>query len=138
MQNKGGRNFERRLFVFHGLMLLPDNYKKRNSMSQLPDHEIIKIISSASEELLVKDNKLFENLSACINDLIINDFERLVSLLYRMDINEKKLEYLLAQQPGTDVADSIAALVIERQLQKIKSRQENRRDINDVTDEEKW
>ena len=107
-------------------------------MRQFPDHEIIKIISSASEELLVKDNKLFENLSACINDLIINDFERLVSLLYRMDINEKKLEYLLAQQPGTDAADNIAALVIERQVQKIKSRQENRRDINDVTDEEKW
>jgi hypothetical protein len=107
-------------------------------MSRLPDHEIINSVFAASEDILVKDKTLFNNLSAYINDLIITDFERLVSLLYRIDVNEKKLEYLLAQQPGTNAADTIAHLIIERQLQKIKSRQENRRDKNDYSEEEKW
>lgn len=107
-------------------------------MNQLPDHTIINTVFSASEELNLKDKKLFEDLSFYINHLINHDFERLVSLLYRIDVDEKKLQSLLVQLPGTNAADTIASLMIERQLQKIKSRQENRRDKNDIADEEKW
>ena len=43
------------------------------------------------------------SLAAHINDLINTDFNQLVSLLYRIDVSENKLKYLLAQQAGHDV-----------------------------------
>jgi hypothetical protein len=107
-------------------------------MNQLPDHTIIDRVFSTSEELNLKDKKLFEDLCIYINHLIVHDFERLVSLLYRIDVDEKKLQSLLVQLPETNAADTIATLIIERQLQKIKSRQENRRDKNDMNEEESW
>ncbi len=73
-----------------------------------------------------------------INHLIINDFSLLVHILYRIDVNEKKLEQLLKQNPDKDAAKILAALVIERQMDKIKSRQEFRRDENNFNEEEKW
>ena len=107
-------------------------------MNSKPDHHITDIIFSATEETIVNDKKLFEDLSAYINELINHDFERLVSLLYRLDVDEKKLRSLLSHQPGINAGDNIAALIIERQLQKIKSRKENRRDKNDIGQEERW
>ena len=78
-------------------------------------------------------NKLAEN----INHLIIHDFNKLVSLLYRVDVNEAKLKHLLKENPGSDAGNIIADLIIERQLQKLKSRQQFRRDEN-IDDGEKW
>ncbi len=120
------------------MMIVINYYKKKPAMKHLPDHAIIDTVLSASEEIMVKDKKLFENLSAYINELINHDFERLVSLLYRLDVDEKKLKSLLAFQPGINSGDTIATLIIERQLQKIKSRQETRRDKNDWSEEEIW
>jgi Asp-tRNA(Asn)/Glu-tRNA(Gln) amidotransferase B subunit len=82
-------------------------------------------------------NELKQKLSLHINHLINHDFEKLVSLLYRIDINESKLKQLLQQKQGADAADTIADLIIERQLQKIKSRQEIKKNI-DIPDDEKW
>ncbi len=107
-------------------------------MKVIPEQEVLNEIFRAPEELLRNDNDLFVRLSAAINGLIIHDFERLVSILYRLDINEAKLEHLLAQKTGENASDTIAALIVERQLQKIKSRQENRRDSNDIAEEDKW
>jgi hypothetical protein len=73
-----------------------------------------------------------------INELILHRFDYLVSLLYRMDIDEKKLRRLIADHPGADAAAIIAEMVIERQLMKIKSRQEFRQQDNAASDEEKW
>jgi len=72
-----------------------------------------------------------------INHLISHDFEKLVSLLYRIDVNEQKMRALLAQQKGEDAAGLIADLIIERQLQKIESRKRSARD-NSIPDDEKW
>jgi Asp-tRNA(Asn)/Glu-tRNA(Gln) amidotransferase B subunit len=82
-------------------------------------------------------NELKQKLSLHINHLINHDFEKLVSLLYRIDINESKLKQLLQQKQGADAAGTIADLIIERQLQKIKSRQEIKKNI-DIPDDEKW
>jgi hypothetical protein len=82
--------------------------------------------------------ELKSQLISYINDLIQNHFEKLVSLLYRIDVSEAKIKSLLQQQPGEDAAKIIAALIIERQLQKIKTRQQfNQRD-NNFDEEEKW
>lgn len=82
--------------------------------------------------------ELRQRLSVEINDLIVHDFQKLVGILYRIDINERKLKYLLRENVGEDAAVIIADLIIERQLQKIKSRQEYRRDNTNINEEEKW
>lgn len=81
---------------------------------------------------------LRRQLAAHINYLIEQDFQKLVSVLYRVDVYEKKLKHLLKENAGQDAGLIIADLIIERQMQKIKSRQQFRRDDNNISDEEKW
>ena len=80
---------------------------------------------------------LRERLSSHIIFLIGADFQKLVSILYRVDVNESKLKQLLKENPDADAAIIISDLIIERQLQKIRSRQEHRPDEN-INDDEKW
>ncbi len=79
-----------------------------------------------------------QRLAAEINELILHDFQKLVGILYRVDVNERKLKYLLQENVGEDAAVIIADLIIERQLQKLKSRQEYRRDNTNIDEEDKW
>ncbi len=73
-----------------------------------------------------------------INELVNTQFQKLVAILYRMDVNETKLKQLLSDNPGTDAGLIIADLMIERQKEKIKSRQQfSKRDEN-ISDDEKW
>jgi hypothetical protein len=80
---------------------------------------------------------LKERLSSHINFLIQSDFQKLVSILYRVDVSEPKLKHLLKENQGFDAASTITDLIIERELQKIRSRQEYRNDEN-ISDDEKW
>lgn len=81
---------------------------------------------------------LKEKLADYINQLIQADFDKLVSLLYRLDINETKLKSLLKENPGEDAGKIIADLIIERQLQKIKSRQQHSKRDDNIAEDEKW
>ena len=66
----------------------------------------------------------FEMLVEFIDDLIQNDFNRLLSILYRIDISEEKLKLRLAEnkESKTSSAEIIAKLFIEREEEKIISR----------------
>jgi hypothetical protein len=97
---------------------------------------------NATLELQVPENTSREQLEAVlatrINDLIAHDFNHLVYLLYRIDVNEARLKLVLKENSGEDAGLIIARLMIERQAQKIKSRQENSRDNTIIDEEEKW
>ncbi|MGZ3880671.1 MAG: hypothetical protein ACXVBF_05010 [Flavisolibacter sp.] len=80
---------------------------------------------------------LKQQLIVHINDLLLNDFNRLVQILYRVDVSEQKLKNLLKDNPQTDAAVIIADLLIERQDQKIKTKQSFRSNDN-IASEEKW
>ena len=54
------------------------------------------------------------DLIAYINDCIQNDFNKLVQLLYRIDVSEEKLKSILQLNPNEDAAKLIAAVIIER------------------------
>ena len=56
-------------------------------------------------------------------------------LMYRLDISEKKLNAILDDE---DVAGKIARLIYDRQLQKIKSRMENKPTNTETDPELKW
>jgi hypothetical protein len=73
-----------------------------------------------------------------INSLIQTDFQKLIYVLYRVDVSELKLKQLLKQNPGTDAGKLIASLIIERQVQKIESRHQHGKRTDDFAGEEKW
>ncbi len=76
-----------------------------------------------------------------INYLIVHDFEKLVSILYRMDVSEKKIQVLLANFPETDAAEIILKLMEEREAEKKISREQfKQKDTGDgqESDLEKW
>jgi len=79
-----------------------------------------------------------KSLSDSINDLINHDFEKLVRLLYRLDIDETKLRKTLHDHQQHNAGEMIADMIIERQLQKIKSRREFRQRDNNIDENEKW
>ena len=54
------------------------------------------------------------DLMAYINDCIQHDFNKLVQLLYRIDVSEEKLKYILQLNPNEDAAKLIAAVIVER------------------------
>ena len=83
------------------------------------------------------DAALRQQLQQAVAYLIVNDFERLVQLLYKVDVDEKHLKSLLQQQQGKTADSIIAKLLIERQLQKAKMRQQYNPPAAD-TDEERW
>ncbi len=87
----------------------------------------------------VTEEELILLLSAKINDLIQNDFSRLLTLLYRIDVDERKLKAMLQQNPDSDAGLLIAHMVLDRQKQKQASRKQFREDQNKTGDtEEKW
>ncbi|MEP6673876.1 MAG: hypothetical protein ABJA78_01930 [Ferruginibacter sp.] len=103
--------------------------------------EIIRDISTImSVELpaAISFQQLEERLAAYINELIKRDFEKLVFILYRVDVFENKLKELLKLNADEDAGRTIAKLIIERQLQKIKSRQQFKRPPHTNDTEEKW
>ncbi|MFT3932051.1 MAG: hypothetical protein QM726_00430 [Chitinophagaceae bacterium] len=105
------------------------------------------LISSINQEmnLQLAPQLSFEamrlQLQAVINELIQKNFDQLINLLYRIDVNERKLKYFLQENVGEDAAVIIADLIIERQLQKIKSRAEFNdwlQNDEEISDEERW
>lgn len=99
--------------------------------SLIQSFELPVTTASATEEQ-------YQSIVDHINTLLQKDFTQLVSLLYRLDVSEAKLRALLQQHPDTDAAILITDLVLERQAQKIRSRRENTRRDNDISEDEKW
>ncbi|MBS1641744.1 MAG: hypothetical protein JST94_06975 [Bacteroidetes bacterium] len=60
----------------------------------------------------------FDDLCKAINNLITNNFSALVQLLYKIDVDEKKLKKVLSENKNTDAAALIANMIIERLKQK--------------------
>ena len=84
-------------------------------------------LSISSSNLISKDDiknieELKRYLSSKIKFLLEEKFDLLVNLLYRIDINDKKLEEVFSKEKKDNIPDSIAELVIERELQKIHYR----------------
>jgi hypothetical protein len=73
-----------------------------------------------------------------VNNLIQHNFQKLITVLYRVDVSEIKLKQLLQENPGLDAGKIIGGLIIERQIQKIKTRQQFSKRDNNFTGEEKW
>lgn len=96
------------------------------------------IISVANSPEIKSSGEVKKKLIDLLNDLINNDFDALVQLLYRIDINEKRIRYFLREKNNSDAASVIADLIIERQLQKAESRKTYRSKNDELSNEERW
>ena len=106
----------------------------------MKDEQVLQEVSRELGIILKEKNHSFDKhiLAEKIDQLINTDFQKLVSILYRMDVSETKLKQLLNENPGTNAALIIVDLMIERQAEKIRSRQKfNKRDEN-ISDNERW
>ena len=104
------------------------------------EEQVLRDVSKELEIVLNEKSHSFAMriLAERINELINSDFQKLVSILYRMDVNEMKLKQLLKDNPGDDAGIIIADLMIERQAEKIKSREQHSKCDENISDDEKW
>jgi len=77
-------------------------------------------------------------LAAHINHLIKSNFESLVSLLYKIDVDESKLKFHLLDNPNEDAGNVIASLIIERMQQKAVFKKQFANKPSATGNEEKW
>jgi len=85
----------------------------------------------------MEKEKLHQQLIVYINHLLTNDFNKLIQLLYTVDVDEKKLKEYLGKDADTDAAIIISDLLITRQEQKNKTRN-LLSPGTDISEEEKW
>jgi hypothetical protein len=88
-------------------------------------------------EKLPTGEAVFAELVEAVRHLLLNDFQRLVQVLYRVDVSEKKLKELLRGHPQADAAELIAQELIDRQQEKISTRAKFKSN-SDIPDEERW
>jgi hypothetical protein len=108
--------------------------KLNQESESIPD----KIISTTNLIIEKSKEKTREELISLINELINKDFQSLIQLLYRIDVNEKKIRHYLNENSDKDSAFVLADLIIERQLQKIETRKKFNQETDVMNDEEKW
>ena len=108
--------------------------KKEN---QHHDHSVLDDVIACNDMAVLNDDFIIQQLADYINQLILTNFERLVQLLYRIDVSEAKLKYLLKENPVEDAGRIIALLIFERQIQKIKFKKEMSENERDDGGEER-
>lgn len=103
----------------------------------MADNEIIQQ-DLEKETGLVLTNNFREELSAYINQLINTDFEKLVFLLYRIDVKESTIKQLLALPSSNNAGEIIADAIIKRQAEKVTTRQFYKQSEDNISEEDKW
>lgn len=69
------------------------------------------------------DMEVLKNkLAQVIVDLLLHDMERLLGILYRIDVKEEKVKEAFAQHDPRLIAPRLADLIIGRELQKAVTR----------------
>jgi uncharacterized protein YqgQ len=104
---------------------------------QVVQQELKKLIGQEMVHKTDGWSELRTALAKWVNELIQHNLSELIRVLYRVDISENKLKFLLREKVGEDAAFIIADLIIERQIQKIKTRQQFQQPPPD-NEEDRW
>jgi hypothetical protein len=97
--------------------------------------QVSEVTRFVEKDFLISDNKSLipstdlvsleefrKYLTEKLKFLLDNKFDMLVNILYKIDISEKKLSQLFSGKNRDSIPATLADLIIERQLQKIKLR----------------
>jgi len=91
--------------------------------------DLAKNFALDTQKAIINVDNFFEQLekklSEQIFDLIQNDYNRLLAILYRIDVDEKTVSECLGGKDIFTASDDLARAVIERQVKKIKYRMGN-------------
>ena len=101
------------------------------------DKHIDQLLNLDLQLTAVQKAETKEQLILYINYLLVYDFNKLIQILYRVDVNEQKLKDLLLANPQIDAATIIAGLLILRQEEKIRVK-EAYKSNTEIPDEDKW
>ena len=108
----------------------------------IPLNELVTVINDSLGVALkanLSRDQIKERLTEYVNDLIDHHFSKLVNLLYKIDVSESRLKRLLDETSGNNAGSIIAELIIERQIQKIKSREQfTSGDPGRIDENERW
>ena len=80
--------------------------------------------------------QLRRHLTKRITELMDTNYEKLLNILYRIDINENKLNELFGSKNREYIPSRLAELIIERQVQKINFRNMYRKKRDQLPGEE--
>ena len=67
-------------------------------------------------------DELFDQLDVHITHLLNTSCQRLMSLLYQIDVGEAKLAKLIDDRPGSSISEVITEAILERELLKVLTR----------------
>ncbi|MFL5741891.1 MAG: hypothetical protein ACJ75B_16835 [Flavisolibacter sp.] len=95
------------------------------------------LIRLGSELSLMEAGELRNHLRDYVNYLLLHDFNKLVQILYRVDVSEIKLKEMLQDHPQTDASDLITDLLIQRQKEKMEMKKSFHPN-KDIPEDEKW
>ena len=74
---------------------------------------------SLSKQQFLKIEELKNALKCVIAEMLDNEFNRLLNIMYRIDINEKEFQQATS---STFPAENLTDLVLKRELQKVQTR----------------
>ena len=98
-------------------------------MDALPEN----VLEIYDRQILLHDD-FQKALAVYLNHLVLNDFVKLIQILYRVDVDEAKLKHILKENKEQEAGALMARLVIDRQIEKIAVREtfkENREEWED-------
>lgn len=102
------------------------------------DEQLIALLNE-QELTPALESSLLQKIVFVVNKLIEHDFQKLVEILYRVDVDETKLKENIAKASHSDAAQIIAQMLLERHRQKLALRQQSFRPSQEsICDEEKW
>ena len=90
----------------------------QNELNKIESQEITEQYKLYPEDF----SEIRSRLTTLISNLLDSDLQGLLNLLYRIDVSEKKVKTILTTANTGELADQIAALIIERKMQKIITR----------------
>ncbi len=68
-------------------------------------------------------DELLQRIEAAVIELLSTNPERLMQILYRIDVDESRVNDVMQHAPVASVAGRIAELIIERMRNKVRTRQ---------------
>ncbi|MFL5728326.1 MAG: hypothetical protein ACJ75J_02460 [Cytophagaceae bacterium] len=67
-----------------------------------------------------------KGLSHAVCELLVHDYQKLLNLAYRIDVDEKKFQSAFTAGSSSEISERITDLLIERALQKAELRKKYR------------
>ena len=91
-------------------------------------------------EVKSTDESILNYIELRVQNLIDTDFQGLLQILYRLDVNESELKINIEKKSPDKVPRLIAEMILNREKQKLKTKEQYRQFKSDnfEDDEERW